>query len=526
MINKFSIIYIFTLSLLFTQESVNYDMSGQFGVELSNNQILWDRDQRFDNLLIDKSSTNFRNKFSSFDFEDMPSDSVYVKSKFRYEFGDYGFDRLNIGLKKHSENTDFQFLAMKKSFFGNYSEFANADSSPLSLFYKIDYKATVFQHNLYFSSGYFREDATFIFDNQSGLDTSTNKEFSDFLSLTIGDIFIKDKWHYKFEVNHISKFDEKEIIEYPISHAIDLERNRLNFNASNNEHISIEAFLDNSYYKDKISLKTFTRNTLHLTNRNKLPFGSLKYGIDYIDDNISPNISYGATFGTVELLLERRNKSARLLFDDYSLNDEKVENWDSLILNYSLDSKVSFVSTLKYVQANNIIIKNVSAEDAIPENVGYKFNSDDMLSLKTKISIPLKRNKIDFTHYHNFYDSLISSNRSDIIEMDYHFNTSFINENLGITGKLSLLYLAGNHSDYYFDYFRNMPVSNNTTHYSDSYNIGLDLDISIADVLLTIRLKNALHRLPIDGDYSISNAELFNPMNSLLSFGIIWEFDD
>ena len=138
MINKFSIIYIFTLSLLFTQESVNYDMSGQFGVELSNNQILWDRDQRFDNLLIDKSSTNFRNKFSSFDFEDMPSDSVYVKSKFRYEFGDYGFDRLNIGLKKHSENTDFQFLAMKKSFFGNYSEFANADSAPLSLFYKID----------------------------------------------------------------------------------------------------------------------------------------------------------------------------------------------------------------------------------------------------------------------------------------------------------------------------------------------------------------------------------------------------
>jgi len=525
-INKFSIIYIFTLSLLFTQESVNYDMSGQFGVELSNNQILWDRDQRFDNLLIDKSSTNFRNKFSSFDFEDMPSDSVYVKSKFRYEFGDYGFDRLNIGLKKHSENTDFQFLAMKKSFFGNYSEFANADSSPLSLFYKIDYKATVSQHNLYFSSGYFREDATFIFDNQSGLDTSTNKEFSDFLSLTIGDIFIKDKWHYKFEVNHISKFDEKEIIEYPISHAIDLERNRLNFNASNNEHISIEAFLDNSYYKDKISLKTFTRNTLHLTNRNKLPFGSLKYGIDYINDNISPNISYGATFGTVELLLERRNKSARLLFDDYSLNDEKVENWDSLILNYSLDSKVSFVSTLKYVQANNIIIKNVSAEGAIPENVVYKFNSDDMLSLKTKISIPLKKNKIDFTHYHNFYDSLISSNRSDIIEMDYHFNTSFINENLGITGKLSLLYLAGNHSDYYFDYFRNMPVSNNTTHYNDSYNIGLDLDISIADVLLTIRLKNALHRLPIDGDYSISNAELFNPMNSLLSFGIIWEFDD
>jgi hypothetical protein len=215
-----------------------------------------------------------------------------------------------------------------------------------------------------------------------------------------------------------------------------------------------------------------------------------------------------------------------LLFDDYSLNDEKTENWDSFILNYSLDTKVSLVSTLKYIQANNIITKNVLEDVTFPENIGYKFDSDDMLSLKTKILIPLKRSKIGFTHYHNFYDSLISSNRSNIIEMDYHFKTSFINENLGIAGKLSLLYLSRNHSDYYFDYFRNMPVSDNTTHYKDSYNIGLDLDISIADVLLTVRLKNALHRLPVDGDYSISNAELFNPMNSLLSFGIIWEFDD
>ena len=345
MTNKLILAYLITVSILFGQNHIHYDLSNQFGVILNNNQIIWDKDQKFDNLLIDRSSTYFKNKFSSFNFDNLPSDSIYVKSKFRYEFGDYGFDRLNIGLKKRSEKSDFQFLGMKKSFFGNYSEFANADSSPLSLFYKIDYKTIVSGHNLYFSSGYFREDTAFIFDNQSGLDTSTNKEFSDFLSLTIGDIFIKDEWHYNFEVNHISKFDEKEIIEYPISYAFDLERNRLNFNASNNEYVSIKVLLDNSYYKDKISSKTFTRNTLHLTNRNKLPFGSLKYGIDYIGDNVSPNISYGATFGAVELLLERRNKSTRLLFDDYSLNDEKTENWDSFILNYSLETKVSLVST-------------------------------------------------------------------------------------------------------------------------------------------------------------------------------------
>ena len=205
MTNKLILVYLLTISILFGQSHISYDLSNQFGVVLDNNQIIWDNDERFDDLLIDRSSTYFNNKFSSFDFNSMPSDSSYVKSKFHYEFGDYGFDRLNIGLKKRSEKSDFQFLGMKKSFFGNYSEFANADSSPLSLFYKLDYSARVSDHELYFSAGYFREDSKFIFDNQSGLDTSINKEFSDFFSLTVGDIFVKNDWKYNVEINHISK---------------------------------------------------------------------------------------------------------------------------------------------------------------------------------------------------------------------------------------------------------------------------------------------------------------------------------
>jgi len=529
MTNKLILAYLITVSILFGQNHIHYDLSNQFGVILNNNQIIWDKDQKFDNLLIDRSSTYFKNKFSSFNFDNLPSDSIYVKSKFRYEFGDYGFDRLNIGLKKRSEKSDFQFLGMKKSFFGNYSEFANADSSPLSLFYKIDYSTKVSDHEIYFSAGYFREDSKFIFDNQSGLDTSINKEFSDFFSLTIGDSFVKNDWKYNVAINHISKYDERKIVEYPINHEVDIQRNRFNMKAANGKHISIDAFLDNKYYVDKVSSRTYSRNTLQLSNNNKLQLGQLKYGIDYIGDKVSPNIAYNATFGSVELLIKRENKPTRLLFDSYEFNgfnDEEVENWDSLILNYYLSTKIDLVSSLRFIQANNVAANYILGEVSIPEDDGYRFLSDDMLSLKTKISIPLKESKINLIHYHNFYDSLISSNRSDIIEMDYHFNTSFVDKKLGVAGKLSLIYLSANHSQYSFDYFRNMPISNNSINYNDSYNIGLDLDISIADVLLTVRLKNALDRLPVDGDYSINNAELFNPMNSLLSFGIIWEFDD
>ena len=106
MTNKFSAVYFLTISILFGQSHVSYDLSDQFGVVLDNNQIVWNDDKKFDDLLIDRSSTYFKNKFSSFNFDNMPTDSVYVKSKFQYEFGDYGFDKLNICLLYTSDAAD------------------------------------------------------------------------------------------------------------------------------------------------------------------------------------------------------------------------------------------------------------------------------------------------------------------------------------------------------------------------------------------------------------------------------------
>ena len=262
MTNKFILVYLLTISILFGQSHISYDLSNQFGVVLDNNQIIWDNDERFDDLLIDRSSTYFNNKFSSFDFNNMPSDSSYVKSKFQYEFGDYGFDKLNIGLKKHSEKNDFQFIAMKKSFFGTYSEFANKDSSPLSLFYKVDYVTSLSNGSLYFSAGYFREDSKFLFDTSSDLtlDNSANEEFSDFLSSTVGSIINRDDWEYNFELNHINKYTDRVITEYSISHEIDIERNRFNFNANNGKYISFET-ITTPYSKSSTRIPWFQFKT-------------------------------------------------------------------------------------------------------------------------------------------------------------------------------------------------------------------------------------------------------------------------
>ena len=529
-----------SLSISIGQEVIPFDVSNQFAVPLSNNQLAWNTDLSFNKLLIDRSSKNFRQKFTNLTFEELPNDSTYVKSKFIYEFGDYGFDKLSVGLKKHSKDNNFEFIGMKKSFFGQYSEFADSETPPLSLFYKLDYSKSFERNKIYSSLGYFRENSNFLFD--SSLDSNfavPNNEFSDFISLTIGNSFSKNDFNFDLQLNHISKYESSVINEYNINSKYDLDRNRFIAEIHKNNILFLNIVLNNSFYDDKKSFKRFALNSLSVTRQNHnfsvptgsaYPVGELIYGVDLFEDHIKPNIYYKNIFGNLDVVLKTRNQHSIVLMNtlDYIESEEvfiandrfsgnEVEEWKNLTLTYYFNTETDFSASLKYVKANNFVI---------PEAGRYKFINDDMLSLQMKIEIPFKYGIINFNHSYNFDDSLISSNRAHILNLDYLYSLSFIENNLGIDGKLSLQYMSKNNSDYSFNYFKNMPERNNNIDSDEYINISMNTEIAISDVLLTVRLQNALGKFYSNEDYSLENHEFFNPMSSLLTFGIIWEFDD
>ena len=234
--NRILISFFLLNTIAFLQEDVPFDISKQFAVPIDNNQLIWNNDSYFDILLIDRSSKNFKNKFSDLEFDEIVKDTSYVKSKFIYEFGDYGFDKLSVGLKKHSQNEEFKFVGSKKSFFGQYAEFADSDQPPLSLFYKFDYLRKFEKNKLYSSVGYFREESQFDF-NSNEFDSSLNSEFSDFLTLTIGNNFIKNDYNFDLQVNHISKFESLLINQYAINNKYELDRNRFKFSIHKNNQL-------------------------------------------------------------------------------------------------------------------------------------------------------------------------------------------------------------------------------------------------------------------------------------------------
>ena len=158
--------------------------------------------------------------------------------------------------------------------------------------------------------------------------------------------------------------------------------------------------------------------------------------------------------------------------------------------------------------------------------LGDVYKRQDLMSLQSNFQVPLKLGSLNFNHSYNFYDSLISSNRTHILNLDYLYGLSLIKNNLGINGKLRLQYMSKNNSDFSFNYFKNMPERKNSIDSNEYINISLNTEISISDVILTIRLQNALNKFNTSENYSISNHEFFNPISSLLTFGIIWEFDD
>lgn len=529
-----------SLSVSNGQEVIPFDISSQFAVPISNNQLIWNTDRSFKKLLIDRSTKNFRQKFTNLTFEELPNDSTYVKSKFIYEFGDYGFDKLSVGLKKHSKNNNFEFTGMKKSFFGQYSEFANSETPPLSLFYQFDYSKSFERSKIYSSLGYFRENSNFLFD--SSLDSNYSEpsnEFSDFISLTLGNIFSKNNFNFDLQLNHISKYKSSLINEYNINSKYDLDRNRFVAEIHKDNFLFLNIILNNSFYNDKKSFKRFALNSLTITRQNynfsvptgkNYPAGELIYGVDLFEDHIKPNFYYKNIFGNLDVVFKTRNQHSIVLMNtlDYIESEEvliandqfsgnEVEEWKNLTLTYYFNTKTDFSASLKYVKANNFIITEADR---------YKFINDDMLSLQTKIEIPFKYGIINFNHSYNFDDSLISSNRAHILNLDYLYSLSLIENNLGIDGKLSFQYMSKNNSDYSFNYFKNMPKRNNNINSDEYINIALNTEIAISDVLLTIRLQNALGKFYSNEDYSLENHEFFNPMSSLLTFGIIWEFDD
>ena len=529
---NFYVSFSFLASIVFAQESIPFEISRQFAVPLENNQLIWNSDISFDNLLIDKSSRNFKNKFDKLSFEALPEDSSYVKSKFVYEFGDYGYDKLRIGLKKNSPNEIFQFIGSKKSYFGQYSEFSNAENPPLSLFYKFDYSKKFEKNKLYSSVGYFREQSQFNF-NSIEFDSSLNSEISDFLSLTIGNNFIKNDYNFDLQLNHISKFESLLLNEYAINNKYDLERNRFKVLIQKNNFLALNFILNNSYYFDERSSNGFSLNALSITGQY-YPFstGEFVYGIDLMKDSVKPNIYYKNMFGNFDIFFKTRNQHSMVLFDVYDFSGEgrfsgnKVEEWKNLSLTYYFYTKIDISASLKYVEANNIIVPIELGEIFIPESDRYEFIDDNMMSLQSNFKIPLKYGSLNFNHSYNFYDSLISSNRKHILRLDYLYNLSLVKNNLGINGKLSLEYMSQNNSDMSFNYFKNMPERRKNIDSDNYINISLNADISISDVILTVRIQNALNKFSLDEDYLLRNHEYFNPISSLLTFGVIWEFDD
>tara|TARA_B100000427_G_C15500868_1_gene591957 strand:+ start:82 stop:1683 length:1602 start_codon:yes stop_codon:yes gene_type:complete len=529
---KFYVSFFLLASIVFSQESIPFEISKQFAVPLENNQLIWNSDLSFNNLLIDRSSRNFKNKFEKLSFEVLPEDSSYVKSKFVYEFGDYGYDKLRVGLKKHSLNETFQFTGSKKSYFGKYSEFSNAENPPVSLFYKFDYSKKFEKNKLYSSVGYFREESQFNF-NSAEFDSSLNSEFSDFLSITIGNKFIKNDYNFDLQLNHISKFESLLLNEYNINNKYDLERNRLKASIQKNNFLALNVFLNNSHYFDERSSNGFSLNALTITGQYyPFPAGEFVYGIDLIENSVKPNIYYKNIFGNLDVVFKLRNQHSMVLFDVYDFDGEgrfrgnQVEEWRNLSLTYNFNTKIDFSASLKYVEADNFIVPTELGEVFIPESDRYEFIDDDMVSFQSNFKIPLKYGSLNFNHSYNFYDSLISSNRTHIFHLDYLYNLSLVKNNLGINGKLSLQYMSKNNSDYSFNYFKNMPEKKNNIDSDDYINISLNTEISISDVILTIRIQNALNKFYTNEEYSLRNHEYFNPISSLLTFGVIWEFDD
>ena len=146
---------ILTAGIIFSQNTtrIPFDWSGQNGVYIEKGYLFTNQSWYSGVLSFDGTYTSFPDRYGGHSsdieineigqlpkFRSLP-DSSSVKSFFDYYRGDYGLDKLDLGVRYHSKNQLINVSGFKRSSLGNYGHYIHPTKSggPIHQSYRIDY---------------------------------------------------------------------------------------------------------------------------------------------------------------------------------------------------------------------------------------------------------------------------------------------------------------------------------------------------------------------------------------------------
>ena len=443
-------------------------------------------------------------------FSSLP-DSSSVNSFFDYYRGDYGLDKLDLGVRYSSKNQFINISGFKRSSLGNFGHYIHPSKSggPIHQSYRIDYSKKNLMDRIEVSV------ARFI--TSSGIpDFIQNGSENDNI-VSSGINYEKNLINWKVR-SYFSQFAQHRTLTHSLytdSISRYINRNQFDFQLANSNGYEFGVNQKFQLFNNSNNLRSIAWSSLYM--RKRFTKFSIMAGIQTSNNEIYEpytflvNYQNVTRYGSFSLFVLSESQPAHPDANKSYAND--LESKLKSSMNYEISNKkLSLTVTLSDVKINAEDLYNYS-QSLVGLKIIYSLNTGWNIYYKTVKPISLSQENILGLISHSGLKGRFALFQ-DNMKINFHiWADTYVNQNDSFTFDPFLQYYSRNREN-------NFEIINrNLTH--------LEIQSNISGVLLDYKIYNLLNALGSNNEDTFFKPNSIYPeIGRMMQFGVTWYFDN
>ena len=437
-------------------------------------------------------------------------DSNLTTSFFDYYRGDYGLDKLDIGVEYQSKNQIIKISGFKRASFGNFAHYIHPvrNQGPLHHSYRIDYSTKNSKQKIEVSASRYI--------TSSGLpDIVQNGYEND--NIINGALRYQRQFERWTVDTHLSQFSQNRLLIHSLysdSSLRFINRNSIDFQLRNNTGIEIGISQQFQQYSSKAKLRSVGWSSLYF--RKFYNDFSIMAGVQFSEYELyqpyvfSFNYKKNTRIGDISFQTTCQSSPAHP--DRNILNDNEFETRMRSAFNY-------------YIRGRKVALKSYVNMLSLSAGDFYDYN----VSLAgTRLIFSFNRNWQVYSQIHSPLNSSVN-NLGTKIDNGIQGKFQLFHNNMMINFHLWSTSYSSSKDNFTFDPFLQFAHENPDKNYNISNHnlIHLEIESNVSGVLLHYKIYNLLNALGVRNEtVSFKPNAIFPEIGRMMQFGVTWYFDN
>ena len=444
------------------------------------------------------------------EFRELP-DSSSVISFFDYYRGDYGLDKLDLGVKYFSKNQLLNVSGFKRSSLGSYGHYIHPTRSngPIHQSYRIDYAKKTLEDRIEVSAARFITISGIPDNMQNGI------ENDNIVSSGISYERSLDNWKIK---SYFSQFAQNRTLthsSYTDSTSRFINRNQFDLQLTNSKRYEFGFNQKFHQYNSSNYSRSVAWSNFYL--RKHFDNLSIMAGVQMSKNELFQPLTFSVSYKNISRLGE---------FKIFTLSETQSAHPDAN-KSYSNDFESKLRSSVSYkISKNKLYLESYLTDVNINANDFYNYN---ITLFGTNIAYNFIK---DWSIYYNTINPLSSAQEN---ALGSFFNT-------GLKGKFSLFqgnmkinfhiwaesYINGDNNftyDPFLQYYS--AIGENDFAIIDRNLAHLEIQSNISGVILHYKINNLLNAIGVENkDTFFKPNAIYPEIGRMMQFGVTWYFDN